>query len=146
MIYTKNQVKPKLIHEISDELAVEMKNHLVPMFKSNQDIFETIDISDVDIKNSAYTWVDAPRRIIGKFVPFFGTKIMTFHEWAYYGFFKPSLYEVFCGIYWAFQENWKVYKYFWLDSEKMNIESIMGDYHFCKCVLWKENDLIITNK
>lgn len=143
---TKTRVKPKLIHDISDELAVEMKSHFVPLLLKDHNLFETLDLRDVDLRKTAYTWVDSPRQIVGILPPALGTKIMTFHEWAYFGFFKPSLYEVFCGIYWAFQENWKVYKYFWLDSEKMGTESIMGDYHFCNCILWEKNDLITTNK
>jgi hypothetical protein len=67
--------------------------------------------------------------------------IISFHSWGYYGFFKPSLQEVYSAIYNALGEDWRSVKYFWLDSGDMGTEHIIGDFQWCKCYLWSEDAL-----
>lgn len=141
---TKLRIEPSLIHDIHISVANAMKSHIVPVFLNDKSEAQTLDTSKIDLKTTAYTWVpegQIPRKTIGKLPRCLGTEIITFHTWGYYGLFKPTLYEVFCGIYWALDKDWKKCKYFWLDSGNMGPESIIGNYHFCKCVLWPEESL-----
>jgi hypothetical protein len=144
-----NRPKPELIKKISDELAQEMKNQIIPVFRHEKNQFDDgasvsvfTDMDKVHISNVAYTWIeDVPKDEIGTLFRNDASQIISFHEWAYYGFFKPSLYEVYCAINQAFGEDWKKFKYFWLDSGDMGTEHIIGDFHWCRCFVWEEDDL-----
>lgn len=132
-------IEPKLIEDISDELVEEMRLHLVPIFKSSRNALSEppvstfVDMSKIHPKDVAYTWVEDVDKVeIGRLFLFDAVPIITYHRWGYHGFFKPSLYEVFCAIYRALGDEWKKVKYFWLDTASIGLGNLIGDYRRLK--------------
>lgn len=138
--------KVNLIKDIPDNIAQEMYKELVPVINLNlqkRKGFTFENMSKIDPKNVAYTWVKE------KLIPLNGwldgclehSTIISYHLWGFYGFFKPSLYEVYCAIYNALGDNWKDVKYFYLESNDMGTEHIIGNYHWCILHLWTKEGL-----
>ncbi len=141
-------IKPKMIHDIPDGLVLQMQDHLTPVFfkNNNAEAFIRLDLKDGDVKKQSFTWEnDAPMEKIGLLPMAKCSTIMTFHTWAFHGFFKPTLYEVYCGIYLALEENWRKVTYFNLDIDPgPPCRNTMGPYHFCRCNLWSLKSLAIS--
>lgn len=132
-----SQVKPAIIPEISDADLEEMIGVIKPVRKTEgRNRFREIVTDGVDRRCEAFTW--KPR--LGRPVRIYrGTlnevNLMTFHTWAYYGFFKPTLAEAYACIR-VFVPDWRKARFFWLNSEGMDHRNIVGDYHWCPCVLF----------
>lgn len=55
-------------------------------------------LSDKWLKNTAFTWEPKTAIISFSFTREVVREVETFHNWGYYGFFKPSLKEVFAAL------------------------------------------------
>ena len=102
---------PRTIPEISDEVLKELAAKIKPVVKTEKGYKA---IKPVDLKRIAFTW---DPKTVGCTMTRLAEvgKITTYHNWAYYGFFKPSIAEVL-----AFVTPELVAKadFFWLDSSR----------------------------
>lgn len=86
----------RTIPEITDERIASLLKTLTPvgMVKPTEQggVFRRVHIPDGSWRNTAYTWdpsfKDLPLRLERVAV------VQTYHDWGYYGFFKPSIAEV----------------------------------------------------
>jgi len=134
--YFYEKCKPSMIPKITDAKLEEMIKIIKPVKQVDDHRFREILTDGVDRRGVAYTW--DPK--LGRPVQIYrgglnDVTMMTFHTWAYYGFFKPTLAEAY-GCIRAFVPNWEDIRYFWLDSDNMDSRNIMGDYHWCPCILF----------
>jgi hypothetical protein len=127
----------KLVPEISDELIQEMLAQMRPVSKTKNGRFREINIKGVDPRGESYIW---DLKLKPGLVRIYenalnDVKIPTFHTWAYYGFFKPTLAEVL-GCINQYYPDWRneVF-YFWLDSPEA-LSSVIGNYHAARCTLF----------
>lgn len=104
-------------------------------------------MAGIDLKGSSFTWEKKLGRLLRLYRGGLDTvDIMTFHTWSYYGFFKPTLHEVYSAIA-QFVPDWSGIRFFeMLDSGSMDAKHIMGDYHWCRCRLYgkERTDVIDT--
>lgn len=134
--------KPNLIPDITDEQIREML-HIEPIMHVMGDkyaklIYDNQTWKDIinnsylwDVKEGDTLWMDSLNRV----------DFITYHTYGYYGFFKPSIREVYAQIR-ANVPNWHLVKYFCLFNEDVDVKNIIGPYHFCKCSLFgKELDV-----
>ena len=149
----------KLVKDIDKDLVLEMRSKIVPVLKYDKSTGRGktfADITKVHPSDVAYTWIedesDNEKKGL-KFIDIPGVlsnnapaPIIMFSEWGYYGFFKPSLEEVFAAIYDAMGKEWQRVGWFWLDTDKVTKENIIGEYHFCKCWLWGKGDFFPDKK
>jgi hypothetical protein len=151
------QCKPKMIPDISDEDLETMMKIIKPVCLVCEDglpesegvsgegsYYREIITQGVDRRDIAFNWGPS----LGRPVQIYrgglnDIQILTFHTWAYYGFFKPTLAEVYACIR-QFVPDWSKARFFWLDTYKMDGRNIIGDYHWSPCVLFGEeqNDVI----
>lgn len=135
-----NLVKPNLVPAISEERVNELRETIKPLYIKDERVYE-IDITNIDNWKIAFTW--EPKLIERNFYikrPLDSQTIMTFHKWGYYGFFKPSLGEVYACINAAIpKEQIAHIKYFRLASEEVQLTHVIGNYHWCYCHLYGES-------
>jgi hypothetical protein len=131
------RIENKMLPEISDELLAEMAAHITPLMKSGTENPNYFTISNLpeELRNVSFLWGAKPGEAVGRFDVLDSVDIMTFHRWGYYGFFKPSIAEVMACVH-AFVSDWKEVKYFYLNSEYMGPENIIGDFQWCRCELY----------
>jgi len=144
-----------LVKDVPNELAEEMRRKLVPVVGYDQKDHKGYTFKNrenIPIKEIAYTWIEGndkqfPRVKLNGFLgQVDAVPIISFHRWGYYGFFKPSLNEVYYAIYSAMGDKWNKIKYFWLDSGGMGPEQIIGNYQYCKLWLWGTDALYVVDK
>lgn len=128
--------KPKLIPDISDADVEAMIAQIRPVVMVEEGRFREIVTDGVDRRMVAFTW--QPK--LGRAVQIYrgglnDVSILTFHTRSFYGFFKPALAEVYACIR-MFVPDWTAVRYFWLNSKEMDSRNIIGDYHWCPCILF----------
>ena len=118
----------KMIPDISDELIEKMAEQIKPVKAVERGRFRLIDIKDVGRRDTAFTWEPKLGKLVRIYEGGLGCKdIMAFHTYAYYGFFKPTLAEVYACIN-QFVPDWSMVRYFTMLSRDMGPEAILGDY------------------
>lgn len=106
----------RTIPEISDERLSELLGRFTALTKKDDQYFA---IAPVDPRRVAFTWDPKPVGDAIRRIEYKGW-IRTYHNWGYYGFFKPSLAEVLAQIspYWLEDvEGSPRANAFWLDPE-----------------------------
>lgn len=125
-----------LVPPIADFEIQQMLETMSPVKSVGTNRYRKIvDVGDA--RNVSYIWdakLDGPTMM---FDPMNTIKIITFHEWSYYGFFKPSLAETLACIRKSVV-SWEHIRYFCIDSENMGPEHIIGNYHWAYCYLFGE--------
>jgi len=131
-----SRCKPQLIPEISDADLEVMLEQIKPITSVGNNRFREIVVKGVDRRKAAFTWEPKLGRAVQVYCGGLNdTAILTFHTWAYYGFFKPNLAEVY-GCIKAFVPDWSAIRFFWLNSEEMDRRNIIGNWHWCPCILF----------
>lgn len=128
--------KVRMIPDISDSDLEEMLSMIRPVAQVENNRFREIITDGVDRRGVSYTW--EPR--LGRPVQIYRgglneVSMATFHTWAYYGFFKPTLAETY-GCIRAFVPDWKLARFIWLNTTEMDRRNIIGDFHWCSAVLF----------
>lgn len=141
-----NICKPKLVPDIEDDELEVMIQQIKPIALVNEYRYREIITDNVNRREVAYTW--SPR--LGRPLRLYRgglneTKIVTFHTWAYYGFFKPTLAEAYACIR-QFVPDYSMVRYFYLDSEGMDRRNIIGDWHVCPCILFGDEQLNVIDQ
>jgi hypothetical protein len=80
------------IPEISDELIGKLGKKLTPLVRKGEKLFR---VAKCDPRESSFSWGDKQKRVryleeVGRF--------QTLHTYGFYGFFKPSVSEVFAQL------------------------------------------------
>lgn len=105
----------RTIPEISDARVAELVERLPPVIQGDGGY---LLISIPDTRSEAFTWdpvvVDSTVRHL---VPC-GTA-QTYYTWGYYGFFKPSLAEVYACVDGSIPDD---AEFFWLDTSSVQVE------------------------
>lgn len=143
--------KIKLVKDIPADVVGEMRKKLVPVVDYDRKVgigYTFKNRENIPVGNMSYTWItdehkEFPKvKLNGFLFREDATPIISFHSYGYYGFFKPSLREVYSAIYFAFSDDWDKVGYFWLDDMGYELnEMMLGEYHFCKLWLWDVNAL-----
>lgn len=81
------------IPEISDALLSKLCARIKPVYHFRGKLYF---IKPVKPRGMSFIWHPKKTRRAVKIVPM--SKITTYHTWAYYGFFKPSIAEVIAQI------------------------------------------------
>jgi len=131
-------VTPKLIPKINSNDLEEMLSIIRPLKMVEENRFREILTDGVDRRRVAFTW--EPK--LGRPVQVYrgglnDVTILTFHTWAFHGFFKPTLAEAY-GCIRKFVPEWRAIRFFWLNSQGMDRRNIVGNFHWCPCVLFGE--------
>lgn len=129
--------KPKMIPDISDEDIEEMLKQIRPV-QWKDDCFHEILTDGVNRRETAYIWEPKLGRKLNIYRDGLNkVEILTIHTWTYYKFFKPTLAEVFACIR-MFVPDYSQVRFVWLNAAEMDWRNIIGDYHWCPCVLFGE--------
>lgn len=130
-----------LIPKISDEEISEMLQKITPLMivdgKWGDALYQIDGIENVATRDFAFLWDAKPKG--REHVFHFSRTFITYHTWAYYGFFKPTLAEVYAQI--RKLDNWESFDFFALKSD-MQPSMIIDEYHWCFCKLFTKNDLL----
>lgn len=132
-----------LVPEITDNDVRDMLSIMKPVVK-RENRFHLVDIEGVHPREVAYTW--SPR--IGRRVKLFehtlnSKEIITFHNYGYCGFFKPSLAEV-CASIARFVPDYSMIRFFWLKQHEVDLSHIIESCHWCCCVLFGDEQLDVV--
>lgn len=149
-LWFSEQCRPQLVPAIDDELLGRMLEQITPVLRVRvpgrmYHRFREILIEGVNRRDTAYIWEPAlgrPVRVYGDGVN--RREIITFHTWAHYGFFKPTLAEVM-GCINQFVPDWSPIRYVWLRSQNMGPDHIIGDCHWCRCVLFGPEEFAVDD-
>ncbi len=111
------------IPDISDERLQRLITQVKPVVSAEdeikgfeeEDLFYEIEIPD--LRDVAFTWDPKTKGEAFNFT--LVGKAQTYHNWGYYGFFKPSIAEVFAGTDGKIPEDTT---HFWLDKDSVQKE------------------------
>lgn len=128
---------PVLVPEISDEQIEEMRA-IEPLLREPETCWyrRILGISKIHPRRSSFLWDAKPTGERLTFGPLNNVAIITFHTYGAPALFKPSLAEVYASIRRYLPETWTAVRYFCLQSENLGSEHIIGDCHWCKCILF----------
>jgi hypothetical protein len=131
--------KVKLVPEIADDTLLIMAYKIKPLLRVGHEYYEVRQVNHTvdNLTNRSYLWDAQPGNRVGVFHPLNQLKIITFHSYGAPVLFKPSIREVMACIN-QFVDGWRPIKYFWLDSDTMGPEHVIGNYHWCHCHLFGE--------
>lgn len=132
--------KVRLVPPVSDETLEEMAAAIKPLKAVGNGRFREILTAGVDPRRVAFTW--EPK--LGRAVRVYrgglnNVTILTFHTYGDPSLFKPSLAEVYGGIRQAVP-NWSPVRFFWLNSEDLDARNLVGGCHWCRCVLFGDEE------
>ena len=81
------------IREIDDETLATLVDRIKPVIRKKENLYY---IKPVDPRKTAYLWDPKTTKKAKGLEQL--TDIRTYHTFGYYGFFKPSIYEVIAAI------------------------------------------------
>lgn len=134
------------IPKISDERLYELYSKIKPVVRytteqrkgqleyEKDDCGEPYYIEDVDLRSQAFTWDPAPAKRAGGLEEI--AKIETYHTYAYYGFFKPTIAEVLSQIPEQYIDKVTAFETVGDTAE------ICGDYHRAITRLYKKKQVV----
>lgn len=133
-----SRCKLMLVPPITDSKVEEMLAVMKPLVQVENHRFREIDITGVHRRGVSYIWDPKPGRPVKQYRGSLNdVTIMTFHKYGAPSLFKPSLVEV-CASIRRFVPDWKLVRHFWLNSEGLDCRNVIGDCHWCPCVLFGE--------
>ena len=125
-----------LDNSVIDPLAKK----IVPVVRFHTETWELDDQGQLfiimkinDLYHTAFTWNPQPRRNVQEKLVFY-KKLTTYHTWAYYGFFKPTIAEVLSQI---LPGDYDIVVAFETLLEDATIDCIVGPYHRATTYLYK---------
>lgn len=128
----------ELIPKISETMLYQLAKQIHPIKRIRENIYRKIDIEYTDdfLRNTSFIW-DA--KLIGPelmFSPLNSISLITYHRYGAPALFKPSIAEVMAQLMGKFNKGWDKIKYFTLLSDNLDSSNVIGEYHWCKCVLF----------
>lgn len=138
-----------MVPEISDgdiEAMLKVMKPVANVKPIGHGRFREIDVGDVDRRGTSYIFSPKLGRPVQIYLGGLNDRtILTFHTLAYYGMFKPTLAESLACIR-RHVPAWFLVRYFWLDSANMDHKNIVGNFYWCRCVLFGEEEANVQDE
>lgn len=133
------------VPRIADIVLADMRAKIEPLIRLDQKFYRIAGIEQVDSRMVAYTWSAKPTGHPLYFTSTNRVELITYHTFGAPSLFKPSLAEVYAQIR-RMVPDWSMVKFFWLDSDNLDSSHIIGNCHWCRCVLFGDAAQVIEER